>query len=1842
MQNTVNTQGFNLYPLKSEEEIPENYSGGMFIPLDEENSNTSQENIQQKAVDIETLEKGLDNNTINKNEVLPIYTGANEQKPTALEITKDIGKGVVEGVIDGAVVGSWAGLVMDEDSINVFETQTAAGDFVKTATKYITAGALAFSTGSILGVGTRAAAKYAGKRAIGKGAKALLSKSNIYKGSNKVADTLLNKVFNPRNVIAGVYADYMAYNPKEGHLADILSVNGVENPIVDYLSADVDDTIFESKVKNVVEGLILTPFIGVATDVLIPRTMNALKGLKQGAKSGNTEQIIKSSKVVNTAIAQNELTSKVQSAIQRGTVENRDPQEIIRETLTDDKYADADFILDNLQKGETITPNEDGSFSIKINNWEDGYKVTQEEFNEQFMNGFVNYSSDEFKDLKLPNHLSRSKPRYNTQTINFESDVDKALYIVRNRNTKSKAHDEFMSYLREVFPEKTESEIRNLGDKVFLDFKKVARNTKENEIYFPKTIDKYLSKISPTAKSIVEMEKAYTQILKERGLQQLDSEPNEKYFNRITDYYKDKWKIPKDKKINVEIVDYIKGNKEGQTKYKPQKGIIDIKINANSRNKLSVLRAELEHARDYAFDNFKDKSPDRHFYRYAGKDEREWTKEYVHKKSVSRALRNGFDIPEAVLREYDEKNIEKPSSLYAKLQDIELTAGLTPEEREIERVLSSIVAEYAKIDKSQFLRLLSTARHGNRKAQKYIDRVLEGFSQEKDFITTNGIHEKYKSIFANDKFTISTNEIRDAYGYDDDEDIVGQIADALYNRSYAKDVNTLNEKYYNELGQYHEQQEIIKKVQEDFYNDFYKNLKNFSDSVENLEKYLQENINKINSYETLDEATKTEMLQEVDETIKAFKNNLKEQAEFTEIIEATEELTKSIEKSNTADEALDIIGENLTKENAFTSPELIEETIKSYSKKIKTRTFDEASEKAQECEKFISEHISDENFTGDELVEIIKKDLGKSEIVSDRILAFTEILGKIKAKTDDLNKQLAINPNNVEALVQLSNLTNTYSYIDKAILNERSQAGRALNEIKLFNKAYRFYTKGEGFERNLTSTQKEDLEAATDLYSRTFKEIYEEFFTTGETPITPQKITDYMVKRLAGKNKNFDAKNLDIPRLNAFSEHILKSIDGQSPDAQQEIIRKYFRIYNKYDILLNYAQGASLTQNITGLHAFKKNFGSNLAHYYVGNILSSPATQIANTLSGVINMAFENSAKVVGGLKSGDNTLISEAVDTISGYFKYWSESLELATKVFKNENGNIADTRKYGIEINPYNQMELENVKPLSAKSFGLDENNPLFGIVNVLGGILRSSGRIMSATDEFLSQLNYRGLAWADSLKNARQDLGSGATSDDIEALANKYFKEENRYFGGRHEATNVNLLYETRKLIYQNNLNRKIIDPLSGEEIKMEDTSWLSNFGNLFEQARLKLPVLKFVFPFVRTPFNILEQVFEYTPASQFTYKYKNLKGREKLIADAKMIIGGAMISISTLLAFGGKLTGSPPLDDKARKTIMQSGWQPYSFVVNNLDGTKSYVSYKRIEPLASIIGLGADIANLINIGAMNDNDIMKVTQKLSFAVLQNAMDKSYLNQGLDMLDLLTISNDADVKKMQRVINNFSGGFMPLSSAVNWFKNGEYIRDTRAYVDAIAQRSIFHSNDGVMPARNYFGEIRPLSGRMVNTVSRITRQVNDNADKELIRLSSMGATITSPKRMLGNDNEIDMTSYRNTDGQTAYDAILENMSRITLGGLTLREAVNELVNSEYYNSLPDGVYEDEDHLYNSKKKAINKLIQRYAKQAQREILNSGEYLNKDNIDLDSSYSNWKRSRKYVTLSDELQEAF
>lgn len=116
---------------------------------------------------------------------------------------------------------------------------------------------------------------------------------------------------------------------------------------------------------------------------------------------------------------------------------------------------------------------------------------------------------------------------------------------------------------------------------------------------------------------------------------------------------------------------------------------------------------------------------------------------------------------------------------------------------------------------------------------------------------------------------------------------------------------------------------------------------------------------------------------------------------------------------------------------------------------------------------------------------------------------------------------------------------------------------------------------------------------------------------------------------------------------------------------------------------------------------------------------------------------------------------------------------------------------------------------------------------------------------------------------------------------------------------------------------------------------------------------------VIPFLKTPANLITYAVKHSPAAPIFKEVRaDLKagGAKQEEALARMGIGSLLISLGAVGAMNGTLSGGGPEDQKERQAWLAAGNQPYSLKVNG-----KWYAYNRIEPLASLVGIAADIAH-----------------------------------------------------------------------------------------------------------------------------------------------------------------------------------------------------------------------------------------------------------------------------------------
>lgn len=145
---------------------------------------------------------------------------------------------------------------------------------------------------------------------------------------------------------------------------------------------------------------------------------------------------------------------------------------------------------------------------------------------------------------------------------------------------------------------------------------------------------------------------------------------------------------------------------------------------------------------------------------------------------------------------------------------------------------------------------------------------------------------------------------------------------------------------------------------------------------------------------------------------------------------------------------------------------------------------------------------------------------------------------------------------------------------------------------------------------------------------------------------------------------------------------------------------------------------------------------------------------------------------------------------------------------------------------------------------------------------------------------------------------------------------------------------------------------------------------------------------VVPFLKTPANLITYAVKHSPAAPIFKQVRqdlHAGGARQEEALARMGIGSLLIALGAVGAMNGSLTGGGPEDPEARKAWLAAGNQPYSLKVGG-----KWHQYSRVEPIASLVGIAADVASGAQDQALGMGSIIK-------AIGRNFTSKTWL-QGL----------------------------------------------------------------------------------------------------------------------------------------------------------------------------------------------------------------------------------------------------
>ena len=585
---------------------------------------------------------------------------------------------------------------------------------------------------------------------------------------------------------------------------------------------------------------------------------------------------------------------------------------------------------------------------------------------------------------------------------------------------------------------------------------------------------------------------------------------------------------------------------------------------------------------------------------------------------------------------------------------------------------------------------------------------------------------------------------------------------------------------------------------------------------------------------------------------------------------------------------------------------------------------------------------------------------------------------------------------------------------------------------------------------------------------------------------------------------------------------------------------------------------------------FQNRFWDIANEVWINALLSNPKTQIVNAVGNAITAVAKPLEDRLGGeisaylVKDDIEKLtvfqreIENAEDTFAGLVQYLSDANKMRKKAW--------DTGELILEgAGVGSKLDTSTTKQVGGKA----------------GELIRLPSRALNAGDEFFKQINYRSKLRALGVSKAKE---LGLKGKEKEKFIKDFFDDG---FDDIGRGTNLEALQYAREATYTNEL--------SGVLLKLQ------NGINAY-------PVLKQIFPFVRTPVQLAKAVVDRSPFA-LGYRWKHIMGqsndpRMMVKARGQLAMGTILFTSSYVLGQAGLMSsatnhnagwfqeGDDTLLSKFKDTELMRmkktslNFKPYSFIIGDVQ-----IPFGRLDPYGAFFGIVADIQSNYNyfkqeeleeLGAtaqlfllnQADNDPLTMGDKMFMgtkavvgATMDNVLSKTYLQSLHDIVDALFAK---DERTVSRYFSSKFGSYWP--NVFNKLANDPYLRHAYGMIDEVKKRTGL--GEPVSPRYNFLGEAHknPEGGvlrffnNFVNPVG-VGKKKKDIIAKELIRLGS------APEPIGQFYKGLNLEEYKKgkLNGRDAFNQFLE---KTVIEGLTLRQKLEQVIQSEEYSTLGDPI--------------------------------------------------------------------
>lgn len=493
--------------------------------------------------------------------------------------------------------------------------------------------------------------------------------------------------------------------------------------------------------------------------------------------------------------------------------------------------------------------------------------------------------------------------------------------------------------------------------------------------------------------------------------------------------------------------------------------------------------------------------------------------------------------------------------------------------------------------------------------------------------------------------------------------------------------------------------------------------------------------------------------------------------------------------------------------------------------------------------------------------------------------------------------------------------------------------------------------------------------------------------------------------------------------------------------------------------------------------------------YFINSILSNPLTHIVNNTANILRSAVNPVYRAVGAAAESPKYVIGKNPEIYLG-----EAGMEYLGKTQGMKEGarRFIHTMRHGITEEMVSKLDARPapIKGFSSEAIAAKDGaaaKALEAVRGSAGEIVNTPTKALTAEDEFIKAINSQG---------------------EIHALAYRSAKKE----GLKGDA----FWSRVKELIKNPSSNTMELAQKAAERQSFQDP--LGEIGQKFMSFRNKafdkygILSARWVAPFVKTPSNLIKEAARTSPLGFLTPTARS-GGAEGSMAIGQAAVGTAISLWAAQTALEGKITGAAPSDNDSRARFYMEGKKPYSVLIGD-----RWVSYARLEPFSTPLGLIADGYRLYNEAGLDDASLSQISVEAAKLVGKNALQKTFMS---GMSNLVNAVDDPG-RYGTRFITGYASGMIFPAGFLRGISNAvdETVRQPKTVVENIKAGLPWISKQ-VRPKIDPLGNQVKKSGSGLERFFSPMQTSVESKDKIINELSRLDITIPSIGKKQGGVN-------------------------------------------------------------------------------------------------------------------------